>query len=442
MGCGLKWGALVVVAWLVAGVDAQSSCNIGYYDDGSGTGSGTTNCVRCPHMTTTNSTGKTSVYDCLEYKPLVSYQFEDVGDLGKDSSGNGRHATVPSTAPVYSIGRRGSDNDMYGGLSYMGSSYFDMEQHYFPLYYPTGCLQNSYNPNPLYAFYPQLVASKGFPGISPDVNGAASAPVASWDLAFQQLVASNTYGTIVRVCYDCALTHWLIFYKRILPVDADWSVSKNMLYSWASDRNKLNLHFKLYGSEADYLADTNAWTSCNYDSTVGSFRDCGGAAYQWIATSGTNAANANNKNAVFYLLKDCTLCSDQKTTGVTTATASSQCTAFDNSPQWCPVGSYSATGMITNLEDCGSTTGTSACLCEQSTIYKDGLHILIMLQIPAKKELGHHGGSVHPSIELRFVLKTDLTRTKSELIQDWAYIVRDEVNCVFRIEAFHGSHPL
>eukprot|EP00960_Hanusia_phi_P007297 207700-Hanusia_phi.AAC.1 len=49
---------------------------------------------------------------------------------------------------------------------------FDVEQHYFPLFYPIGCNEVAYNSNPQYAFYPELVASKGFPGVT-DLNGAA-----------------------------------------------------------------------------------------------------------------------------------------------------------------------------------------------------------------------------------------------------------------------------
>eukprot|EP00960_Hanusia_phi_P062713 765239-Hanusia_phi.AAC.3 len=203
---------------------------------------------------------------------------------------------------------------------------FDVEQHYFPLFYPTGCNEVAYNNNPLYAFYPELVASKGFPGVT-DLNGAASVPVATWDDAFRQLVSSNKYATIVRVCYDCLESHRLIFYKRILTVDGDWSISQNMLYRWLSNRNTLNVHFKLYGSEVDYLTDNNAWGYCNYDdNAVGSFRDCGPTAAvgsQWTATTGVNAGSS--KKVAFYLLKDCQSCAGDYTTTVRNASSVSQC---------------------------------------------------------------------------------------------------------------------
>ncbi|EKX43852.1 hypothetical protein GUITHDRAFT_110303 [Guillardia theta CCMP2712] len=134
---------------------------------------------------------------------------------------------------------------------------FDVEQHYLPLYYPTGCLSQSYNPNALFAFYPELVASANFPGVA-NLNAAVSSPLTTFDDAFRQLVASDKYGTIVWVCYDCDLAHWLTFYKRILPVDPDWSMSQQFLYRWIADRNTPNIHVKFYTNEADYLADNSA----------------------------------------------------------------------------------------------------------------------------------------------------------------------------------------
>eukprot|EP00960_Hanusia_phi_P062714 765239-Hanusia_phi.AAC.4 len=115
---------------------------------------------------------------------------------------------------------------------------FDMEQHYLPLFNPTACLPDSYNPNGAYAFYPDptLIASKNFPGIT-DPNNGAVAPIAAWDDAFRDRVAADKYATIVRVCYDCAAENWLTMYKRVLPVDADWSISTSYLTSWVTDRN-------------------------------------------------------------------------------------------------------------------------------------------------------------------------------------------------------------
>eukprot|EP00960_Hanusia_phi_P062095 765042-Hanusia_phi.AAC.1 len=129
---------------------------------------------------------------------------------------------------------------------------FDVEQHYLPLYYPTGCPPVAYNPNPLYAFYPQLEASVDFPGVT-NLNNGTSVPIATWDDAFRAMVASDKYATIVRVCYDCDLSAWLTFYKRILPVDPGWSISMNYLNAWSTDRSVLGVHYKMYTSEVDYL---------------------------------------------------------------------------------------------------------------------------------------------------------------------------------------------
>eukprot|EP00960_Hanusia_phi_P078151 768787-Hanusia_phi.AAC.5 len=153
---------------------------------------------------------------------------------------------------------------------------FDVEQHYLPLYYPTGCLPVAYNPNPLYAFYPQLEASVNFPGVT-NLNSAASAPVATWDDAFQQAVSTDTYATIVRVCYDCGIEYWLTFYKRILPVDPGWSISSNFLIQWSTSYNTEDVFFKIYTSEADYLSDTPLQitdTTCAKSYAYGVISDC------------------------------------------------------------------------------------------------------------------------------------------------------------------------
>eukprot|EP00960_Hanusia_phi_P059578 764221-Hanusia_phi.AAC.1 len=130
---------------------------------------------------------------------------------------------------------------------------FDMEQHYLPLFNPTACLPDAYNPNSAYLFYPTLIANKGYPGVS-DPNNGAVAPIAAWDDALRQAVSRDKYATIVRVCYDCAASNWLTIYKRVLPVDTDWSISKNYLTAWVTDRNTQQVHYSMFTSESDYLA--------------------------------------------------------------------------------------------------------------------------------------------------------------------------------------------
>ncbi|EKX34261.1 hypothetical protein GUITHDRAFT_147336 [Guillardia theta CCMP2712] len=387
----------------------RNTCNKGYYAE-------TGTCVECPHMTTTSSAGAKSVADCVPYKPLVSYQFEDGSNLGKDSSGNGKHATISSPPPTLTSGRRGNGalfftgnnylelsndgtfspatfsisvwvrvtqaninqsiascqsknggstlqgwtlyinadsktitfetwhnslvhasqwadfannvwNHLYvsvstnsgtmikkiyvnaahtvssttmhygqasgdtfaigaAGLpytSYLTNGYLDdfrfythelsehdIHQHYYPLFYPTGCLTHSYNSNPSYAFYPEVIASVDFPSVA-DLNSAASVPLASFDAAVRALVSSEKYATIVRVCYDCDASYWLTFYKRVLPIDPDWSLSQALLYDWISDRNIQNLHFKFYTKESDYLADKPATFDPSYCASTYSY---------------------------------------------------------------------------------------------------------------------------------------------------------------------------
>eukprot|EP00960_Hanusia_phi_P074384 768228-Hanusia_phi.AAC.1 len=324
---------------------SSCGCPRGYYDDGTGTNS----CTRCPHMTVTTSASTAGLSDCVPYAPLVSYQFEDPADLGKDSSGNNNHAT--NYGATYGAGRRGDGAakfssavstqylqlttppdfgaiqqstgvtvSFWGYMSTASTSYarffefyagcpdrnwavwrqnavdnvgflasyttswsgtgayankwmiwvdnvlvcngcvtqgmasiaagsrflniastcggtdaldgyiddmrfydftfiqFDVDQHYFPLYNPTGCLPIAYNPNPGSYHYPELVASKDFPGVT-NLNSAVSTAVDSLDTAFRAMVDNDKYATIVRVCYDCGIEYWLTFYKRILPAD-------------------------------------------------------------------------------------------------------------------------------------------------------------------------------------------------------------------------------
>jgi hypothetical protein len=119
---------------------------------------------------------------------------------------------------------------------------FDVDQHYFPLYHPTQCTLGTF---PIHSYFdPLLIASKGFPGIT-DKN-AVTNPVGEIDALFNSMVRDSGSATIVRVCYDCDLANWLVFYKRVSDPGYQWSVSANILYAWNSaGNNQVGLDFHL-----------------------------------------------------------------------------------------------------------------------------------------------------------------------------------------------------
>jgi hypothetical protein len=63
----------------------------------------------------------------------------------------------------------------------------------------------------------------------------------------------------------------------------------NVIQTWSSNNNVLNIDFYLYSSWDDLQSDTNRWQACNYDDTnVGFPRDCGPSSlvtFQWISNS-------------------------------------------------------------------------------------------------------------------------------------------------------------
>ena len=88
-----------------------------------------------------------------------------------------------------------------------------------------------------------------------------------------------------RLCASCAGTHQAIYYKRITPVPAGFSVYQNMKTTWASSSNLLNVDFQLYSTYVSLLSESYYWQFCNYDDPgVGFPRDCspnGRVGSQW-----------------------------------------------------------------------------------------------------------------------------------------------------------------
>jgi hypothetical protein len=79
-----------------------------------------------------------------------------------------------------------------------------------------------------------------------------------------------------RVCNDCPDVSKLIFYKRISPIPAGFSVYDQMVNTWTSNNNVLNNDFKLYGSLTNFTSDYGAWSYCDYNDPGIAFpRNCG-----------------------------------------------------------------------------------------------------------------------------------------------------------------------
>jgi len=100
-------------------------------------------------------------------------------------------------------------------------------------------------------------------------------------------------GIFYRDCRSCAATHQKIYYKRITPVPAGFSIYDQMVTTWSSTNNVLNTDFKLYSSYYDMMNGTNAWSFCNYDTTAVAFPgDCGpseAVGGQWNSNTGGQA---------------------------------------------------------------------------------------------------------------------------------------------------------
>ena len=101
-----------------------------------------------------------------------------------------------------------------------------------------------------------------------------------------------------RRCLNCTNTHKTIYYKRITPIPPGFSMYYQMVQTWTSAYNVLNLDFKLYSSYSDYSNDINAWTICNYDKLLPFPRDCGPSA---LVTNQWTGQSVNARNYAFYI---------------------------------------------------------------------------------------------------------------------------------------------
>jgi len=115
--------------------------------------------------------------------------------------------------------------------------------------------------------------------------------------AFNQMFWDSPEHILKRECSTCGSTHQVIYYKRY--TDLDSFDLYTYTYDWESTNNLLGEDFNLFSTLEDALADTNAWSYCNYDDdNIGMFRDCGPNSYvggEW--TSKTRGGDS----AAFYI---------------------------------------------------------------------------------------------------------------------------------------------
>jgi len=99
------------------------------------------------------------------------------------------------------------------------------------------------------------------------------------DSAFRALIEASPNDIIYRRCLGCRTSHRHIYYKRITPIPSANEVDFLDLFqnNWRNEPdNRLGVDFNLYSTYEDALAETNAWTFCNYnDNGIGFPRDCG-----------------------------------------------------------------------------------------------------------------------------------------------------------------------
>jgi len=116
--------------------------------------------------------------------------------------------------------------------------------------------------------------------------------------AFNQMFWDSPTHILKRECSTCGSTHQVIYYKRY--TDLDSFDLYTYTYDWESTNNVLGTDFNLFSTLEDALADTNAWTYCNYnDNNIGMFRDCGPTGHvpsEW--TSRTRGGDS----AAFYIM--------------------------------------------------------------------------------------------------------------------------------------------
>lgn len=105
-------------------------------------------------------------------------------------------------------------------------------------------------------------------------------------------------------CTDCDAANATVYYKRITPMG---SLSLyNLIKTWTSSLNMLNVDFELYSSWEDVKAGTNKWKTCNYDDAkTGMFRDCAPVAakgLQWWSSSSDPFYRANTRHKTFSIM--------------------------------------------------------------------------------------------------------------------------------------------
>ena len=85
----------------------------------------------------------------------------------------------------------------------------------------------------------------------------------------------DSTNVFYRLCSGCQSSHQLIFYQRLTSMPATFSIYSNMIGTWASANNVLNIDFKLFNSYSDYSNQQNPWQFCNYDDSSVAFpREC------------------------------------------------------------------------------------------------------------------------------------------------------------------------
>jgi hypothetical protein len=103
----------------------------------------------------------------------------------------------------------------------------------------------------------------------------------------------------MRECTDCYPSHRVVYYKRISH-NNNFSMYENIINTWSSSNNVLNVDFKLYSSYEDLLNDRNPWNFCNYnDPGIGFPRDCGPYGHvPWQWNSSNRGGQPNIKYSV------------------------------------------------------------------------------------------------------------------------------------------------
>jgi len=103
-----------------------------------------------------------------------------------------------------------------------------------------------------------------------------------------------------RQCSSCPVSHAYIYYKRITPIPAGFSMYNNMVITWSSTNNAMNVDFKLYSTYDDMMNGKNAWTSCNYnDPGIGFPRDCGPSSL--VGGTWTSKTRGGQSNYAYYV---------------------------------------------------------------------------------------------------------------------------------------------